>query len=260
MASLMRCLSLLALTGLLVPAPALARSLYLTGEIGPAPVLVKIQRDGTALTGWYFHFRTGKEIRLEGKIEENGAFELSEYATGNKKTGSFKGNAADGQWRGTWRKTAGGAAQSLNLRENNDALDDLSTQVACLTRKPDKQSGYNFSTAMHLTAENGIVKRFAMTSAARSAGDEQQCTLDSASLSQVQSEAGLLLQAKEESNEQKCSVRIVGTPDHLYVALGDSSEPGNDCKGAGKTMFCSPRGAWNTLVVDRKKGTCIRVE
>ena len=258
MASLIRCLSLLALIALLVPSSALARSLYLTGDIGSAPVLLKIQKEGTALTGWYFHFRNGKEIRLEGKIEENGAFEISEYAVGNKKTGSFKGNAADGQWRGTWRKTAGGPALSINLRENNDALD--STQVACLTRKTDKQSGYSFSTAMHLTVDNGMVTRFAMTSAARSAADEQQCTLDSASLTQVQSEAGLLLQAKEASNERKCSVRIVGTPDHLYVALGDSSEPGNDCKGAGNTMFCSPRGAWNTLVVDRKKGTCIRVE
>jgi hypothetical protein len=99
-----------------------------------------------------------------------------------------------------------------------------------------------------------------MTSAARSANDEQQCTLDSASFTQIQSEAGLLLQAKEESAELKCSVRIVGTPDYLYVGIGDGFEAGNNCKGAGKTMFCSARGTWTSLIVDRKKGSCIRVE
>ena len=84
---------------------ATAHPLYLTGEIGTFPVLLMLQQDGSKLSGWYFYFRNGKEIPFEGKLDADGSFAFDEYTLDRQhKTGSFKGTAAQGQWRGTWQK------------------------------------------------------------------------------------------------------------------------------------------------------------
>ncbi|HEY4141639.1 MAG TPA: hypothetical protein VGM57_09515, partial [Pseudolabrys sp.] len=57
-----------------------------------------------------------------------------------------------------------------------------------------------------------------------------------------------------------CTLRVVGTADYLYVQVGDFTEPKNDCRGIGSTMFCSPRGGWGDLVVDRKTQSCRAVQ
>jgi hypothetical protein len=235
---------------------ASAHPLYLTGEIGALPVLLMVEQDGSKLKGWYYYLRNGTEIRFEGKRDADGTFALDEFPLDNKKTGSFKGTAAQGQWRGTWQKAGETQTLPLNLKENTDALADLTTQVDCTAKLPDKKYGYIAATTFHLTAAKGEVKRFSMTLTSPFKDERLNCKINRNDLVQLKSDAGLLLRAKDhlESAVHQCTIRILGTANHFYVSV-------DDCKAANDDhWFCGGHAVWTDLIVDRKRGTCIRKE
>lgn len=243
--------------------PAAADPLYLTGEIGAFPVLLMLDQDGPRLKGWYYYLRNGKEIKLEGKIDTgNGEFTIVEFTLDGKKTGTFEGKAEKGEWRGTWQKAGDTQTLALNLIENTDALTGLSTQVDCTAKLPDKKYGYISATAFHLATTKGEVKRFSMAVTSPFKDERTECKLSRNDLVQAKSDAGLLLKAKDNVGGalRQCTIRILATANHFYVSVGDSTEIGNDCKAANETWFCGGHGTWTDLIVDRKRGTCIRKE
>jgi hypothetical protein len=241
---------------------ASAHPLYLTGEIGTFPVLLMMEQSENKLAGWYYYLRNGKEIRFEGKSEPDGGFAFDEFSLDGKKTGSFKGTIAQGEWRGSWQKADGGQPLPLSLKENTDTLSDLTAQVDCTAKVPDKKYGYLSATTFRLTASKGEVKRFAMTETSPFKDERTECKLSRNDLVQAKSDAGLLLKAKDnvEGALRQCTIRILATANYFYVSMGDTTEVGNDCKAAGDTWFCGGRGSWPDLIVDRKRGTCIRKE
>lgn len=228
-------------------------------------MLLKLEQSGGDLSGWYFYFRVGKEIRLSGTITSDGVFTLEEFASGSEKTGVFQGNTAQGIWQGSWRKAADAPAVAFSLHENRDVLDDLNGRFRCSAKKFDKQFGYTYAYALDLNVTKGTVQKIAIASTATSRYDQHQCSIDLRELKQISSDAGILLQAKgdmqnQEGGAQHCTVRILGAGDYLYVQIGDSSETRNDCKGDGGTMFCSGRGSWADMIVDRRTRACKAVE
>ena len=76
---------------------------------------------------------------------------------------------------------------------------------------------------------------------------------------QERSDAGILLRAREDDvsntrgGAQHCSVRVLGDEGAMVVEV-------DGCKGAGDTMFCSARGNWSDLVLDRKTQVCRAIE
>ena len=80
------------------------------GYISGSPVQFALMRDGGKLTGNYFYTRVGKPLKLNGTIDADGNFKLTETDANGKKTGEFSG-----QWKddpaingitleGNWRK------------------------------------------------------------------------------------------------------------------------------------------------------------
>jgi len=254
----------IALLATLFGAPAAAaHPLYLTGEIGTYPVLLMVVQDGSKLSGWYFYFRNGKEIPFDGRLEADGSFAFDEYTLDRQqKTGSFKGTAAQGEWRGTWQKPGAEQSLPLNLRENADTLADLTAQVDCTAKVPDRKYGYSSANALRFSTAKGELKQFAMSVTTPFHDERAECKLNRKDLVQAKSDAGLLLKAKDNVDGalRQCTIRIVATASHLYVSVGDFTEVGNDCKAANDTWFCGGHATWNDLIVDRKQGTCKRVE
>jgi hypothetical protein len=240
-----------------------AHPLYLTGEIGTYPVLLMLVQDGSKLSGWYFYFRNGKEIPFEGRLDADGSFAFDEYTLDRQhKTGSFKGTAAQGQWRGTWQKPGAEQSLPLDLSENTEALTDLSTRLDCAAKVPDRKYGYSSANALRFSVAKGEVKQFAMSVKTPFHDERAECRLNRKDLIQVKSDAGLLLKARDnvEGALRQCTLRILATANHFYVSVGDFTEIGNDCKAANDTWFCGGHAAWTDLIVDRKRGTCTRVE
>jgi hypothetical protein len=235
---------------------ASAHPLYLTGEIGTFPVLMMVEQSESKLAGWYYYLRNGKEIRFEGKREADGRFAFDEFSRDGKKTGSFKGTVVQGAWRGSWQKADGAQPLPLTLKENTDTLSDLTTQVDCTAKLPDKKYGTLAATTFRLTAAKGDVKRFAMTLTSPFKDERLDCKIGAGDLVQVKSDVGLLLKAKDhvETAVHQCAIRILGTANHFYVSV-------DDCKAANDDhWFCGGHAAWTDLIIDRKKGTCIRKE
>jgi hypothetical protein len=247
--------------------PALAHPLYLTGEIGGSPVLLMLEKDNEKLSGWYLYFRQARDIELDGHIGANGVFELQEYASpGHRKMAVFSGNAADGKWTGNW-KSAAGRTLNFRVQENRDVLQNLNGSFRCSTKNLEPKFGYTFERSLNLTVAKGVVKSIVVNNGSKSRhGDgDQQCSIGSEDLKQIASDAGIVLQAHGDEpsggeDAGNCTVRVVGTADYLYVQVGDFTEPKNDCRGVGTTMFCSPRGGWGDLVVDRKTQSCRAVQ
>ena len=244
--------------------PASAHPLYLFGDIGRFPVLVMVTREGNNLSGWYLYLRQAKEIAITGKIDAAGAFTLDEFdPKTHSKTARFVGTMKQGQWNGTWQKANGGVSLPFSVRESRDALTDLDGQVHCATKKTDTSAGYTFRSALDLNARRGQLSTFSLNSSATGCGDEQSCSLHLNRLHRAQSDAGILLQtrtAMTPAGLHQCSIRIVGNADYLFVQVGDADEDGNDCHGDDEMMYCSARGSWTDLVVERKTNTCRAVE
>jgi len=69
-----------------------------------------------------------------------------------------------------------------------------------------------------------------------------------------------LARADQRSGEHHCSIRIFKAGDYLVLRTGDPSQKGDDCRGAGSEMFCSPRAFWLDLVVNRQTQLCRQVK
>jgi hypothetical protein len=208
--------------------------------------------------------RHGKEIRLDGRIDAKGNFQLDEFAA-DRKTGSFKGAANGPHWTGEWRNAAGAASLAFALDETRDVLSAVSGRFRCTTKKNDKQFGYIYTHTLDLTLAKGAVKSFTTSRGETSAqGDDQSCSIELGDLERVPSDAGILLRSKGDDpgaeNTPHCTVRILAAGDYLYVKMGDGSEAGNDCRGAADAMYCSPRSFWADMIVERKTQVCRSVE
>jgi len=247
----------------LLPASAGAHPHYLFGQIGSAPVLLKLERNADKLSGWYLYLRVAKEIRVDGGVDAKGAFRLEEFDNDSgHKTGSFSGTVKSDSWSGIWRRPDGSSALAFSARETADTLAGMSDALQCRAKKVDTQFGWTFTQDLKLKVVRGQVKQFDHELTAKSlSGDEHGCLIGAKYLQQQKSDAGILLHAKETGDVSglHCSVRIIANADWLEVEMGDPSGSNDDCKGAGDTMFCSPSAGWADLVVNRKSRTC-RIE
>ncbi|MBF0550562.1 MAG: hypothetical protein HQK60_08505 [Deltaproteobacteria bacterium] len=238
---------------------ALADTIYLFGQIGEFPISASMERKGKELSGWYFYHSQAKQISLEGHIDDKGTFHLEETIN-YKKTGSFEGSVKQGRWTGTWRKTIDAAPLPVYLEENHNRLKDVSGKYDCTTKERDAQFHYTYRRTLKLAIAAGIVKEFHSDQGAALDGyEEETCSIELASMKQVASKAGILLQSKGDNGEEeakKCTVRILGDKDILWIRFGDTSKEGDDCRSTDSRMFCSPRIFWNDLILDRRTLKC----
>ncbi|MGA2403002.1 MAG: hypothetical protein ABSG91_15065 [Syntrophobacteraceae bacterium] len=237
----------------------LADTVYLLGKIGDFSIGASLERNEEELAGWYFYHSRAKEIRLEGRIDLNGTFRMDEMTEG-RKTGIFEGSVKQGRWTGIWRKTIAGAPLPFYLEENRNQLKNLRADYTCTVKERVAEHHYTYRWKLKLSVADGVVKELDSTQGAYGDDkDEQTCTIALSDLKQIASESGILLQAKDDNSgeeDKKCTVRIVGDTDILWIRFGDSSEEGNDCRSAGSNMFCSPRAFWNDIIVDRRTQKC----
>jgi len=236
-----------------------AHTLYLFGDIGKFPVLVMIDRDGSRLSGWYFYMRQAQEIRLDGTIDAKGQFVLDEYDTHTGwRTAHFAGTATKTDWSGTWQ--GGGVLLPFALHQS--AGESLDGRYRCSSKKTDKQFGYTYTGTIDLGIAQGKVTRLALDNEAKSKYDAQSCSIDLKSLHKKPSDAGILLRSGTGNGDinEHCSIRFVGNGSYIYVRIGDANETNDDCKGDDEEMFCSARGSWTDLVVERKTRVCRAVE
>ena len=247
------------------PMLAGAEPLYLSGTIGKASVLAMIERKAGAISGWYVYLRHGKQIRLEGTIDGHDKFSLTETPPGaGAPSGYWTGTIRGRSWTGWWTKLDHSSPAALALSENHDTLATASGSISCRA-KPDRViTDYSFDQSLVLALAGGRVSRLSLSHRARGKGDEQDCGVDLRDLERAPSHAGILFRATGDEAAEAgphCSVRIVAAGDYLYVQMGDFSEDGNDCTGVGEeTRFCTPRGNFNDLIVNRKTGACTMVQ
>jgi hypothetical protein len=279
---------------LLTGRPLFAETIYFFGKIGDLPVGGHVERFEKTINGWYFYYSNAKLIRIEGNIDPEGSFQMEE-SVDSKKTGIFKGRVSQGKWTGTWQKPTGGSPLSFSLLENHDLLKNSKTKFRFSAQERVAQYHYTYKWELELGIEDGVVKKFESTQGAYGDNkDEQICSMDLKELVQVPSEAGILLQIKDEepmaeqpksvepkgaefkseesggdeskveegksgevsNEEQKCTIRILGEGDILWIIIGDGSGDPNTCRSTGSAMFCSPRAFWNDLLCDRRTQKC----
>jgi len=250
---------MIAVTLFLWCSPACAERVYLFGTIGDFPVAAALDREEGTVSGWYFYQSRAKLIRLEGKIGRDGAFRMDER-TDARKTGAFEGTVKQGRWAGMWRKVPGAPPLAFSLEENRDRLAGLKGEYRCELSERVARPGYTYRWNLSLALAGGAVKRLGSTQGSYwDNRDEQTCSMDLKDLKQTATEAGILLSYKDNNPGEeggRCTVRIVGGGDLLWVRFGDSSEGGNDCRSAGANMLCSSRAFWNDIVLDRRTQKC----
>jgi hypothetical protein len=139
-------------------------------------------------------------------------------------------------------------------------LKNSSGAYDCTVEDRDADYHYSCRRRLKLVVAGGVVKELdASRGVIGDDLDEQTCNIDLTNLKQVASEAGILLKARDDTSEEedtRCTVRIVGDKDIVWIRFGDSSEEGNDCRTHGATMFCSPRAFWNDMILDRRTRNC----
>jgi hypothetical protein len=245
----MKALLTLVLTVLLTAA-AMAQPIRLTGSIGAAPVFADLMRNGDTVSGWYYVLKSGKQVRLEGKLDGQGFFQLEAYtASSNSHTGTLTGRAGNGHWRGKWLN--GGTARAVRFDEVRDTLAGASGRYRCSVKQRDREFALTTRISAGLTLAKGRVKSISLARSVRSDGDSQSCVLKPGALRQEKSETGILLRARGESEAQRCSVRLYRAGEYLVIRIGDPSRTGDDCRGAGRTMFCNAHGNWADLILTR---------
>ena len=248
----------------MLSANAYGQSDYYFGKIGKFPIVVELQRDGNALSGWYFYRAQGKEIRLDGSIASDGTFHLNELADG-KKTALFEGTVANGLWHGNWHKLTGSnPALPFAFEQAHDDANALDGSYTCSGKRHDSIAGGQYQSDLRwnlkLAISAGRVRTFVAGQTTRMDDkSEQACSMGLADLHQQSSKVGVLLKAKADTPDEgnpECSVKVVGDADTLLVTFGDGSKADDDCRGVGNVMFCSARGGWANFVLDRHANTC----
>lgn len=241
-----------------MPRQLYAERVYFFGKIGDFPIGGFLEQKEDLLHGWYFYTSRGKLIELTGKIDRNGSFRMEEEAH-YKKSGSFEGGVKQGRWTGTWRKTGGGAPMQFSFEENHDLLKDIKGNYECSFKVPVPEGNYSVNYDLKIGIANGVLKKFKVVESARGKYVDNECYMELKDMLQVDSKTGILLKADEEDggNEgMKCTVRIVGNKDILWIVFGASSEAGDDCRGSSDRMFCSTRGGWADIMIDRHTKKC----
>jgi hypothetical protein len=249
---------------LLFAGAATAQPILLTGTIGKAPVFLELDRTGDTVSGWYFYLKVGKQIRLDGKLDPNGLFDIQEYtASTNTRTGAFKGRVKNGHWTGTWTSAARKTSLAIAFDDVRGALKDADGRLACSVRSRDTAFGSRSKQSIDLTLKSGRVKALTLSLDEKTeGGDRQSCRLGLSDLKQLPAKVGVLLKARSDrpGGEHHCTVRLLAAGDYLVARIGDSSQENDDCRGAGNTQFCSPRAFWLGLVVNRNSQTCRQVK
>jgi hypothetical protein len=258
----MRIAPLLA-AGLFAAAAAHAQPILLSGTIGKAPVFLDLDRTGDTVSGWYFYFKVGKQIRLGGKLDPNGLFDIQEYtASTNSRTGSFTGRIKNGHWTGTWTNAAKKKSYPVAFDEIRGTLKNADGRLACAVRSRDA-FGTHTKQSIDLTLKGGRVKALTLALTEKMDGGEaQNCRLDLRDLKQVPAPAGITLRARGDrtGGEHHCTVRLFAAGNYLVAQLGDPRQTNDDCRGAGDTQFCTPRAFWLGLAVNRKTQVCRQVK
>lgn len=239
-----------------------AQPILLSGTVGKAPVFLELDQTGDTLSGWYFYLKAGKQIRLEGKLDRHGFFQLDEYvAATNSRTGSFQGRIHSGRWTGSWSDPGQRKTLSVAFDEVRGTLKSDDGRIRCTVRKHDDDFGTRTTQMLDLTLKKGRVKALKLSLSERSeGGDEQRCSLELADLRQVPALAGILLKARKTGGEHRCSVRFYSAGRFVVARIGDPSQTGDDCRGAGDETFCSPRAFWLGLAINRDTQTCKQVK
>jgi hypothetical protein len=251
---------LVLVAALLFPATLSAHPLYLFGQIGKSNVMATLTRDGDALSGWYTYLDIGKELRLAGRIDATGDFQLDETVDA-KKTGRLQGKIDGGHWTGEWRKPDGGSPLPFTLSESRDTLGAVSDEFRCSSKRRDKD-GWTYDHSLKLDLAKGAVKALDAGLSESSKQDGQQgCFYSLGDFAKVPTDVGVLLKAKDEDDpltedSQRCTIRIVGDADTLFVQFGDLTEKNNDCRFSGTTAFCSPRSWMADIIVNRRTKGC----
>lgn len=258
----MRSLSILALAAF--TASAAAQPIQLAGTIGKAPVFLDLSRSGDTVSGWYYYLKVGKQIRLSGKLDHNGFFQLDEFtAATNSRTGSFSGRSKDGHWSGIWRNAAGKRPLELRVDELRGTLGDVSGRFRCSATREDSEFGYTYTHSLDLSLNKGRVRRLSLFRGEASAdGDDQSCRIGLSDLRQRHAGTGILLRARGDraDSARHCTIRILPAGEFLVIKIGDATQSGDDCRGVGGEMFCSPRSFWADLIVSRKTQRCRSVQ
>lgn len=80
-------------------------------------ISMSLTRSGDSLSGHVVPKSKGYSIRVNGTIDNEGFFDLSEYDDQNNWTGTYKGRISDGRIEGKWTKPDGSAERPLYLTE-----------------------------------------------------------------------------------------------------------------------------------------------
>ncbi len=250
--------AVLAVSFILAASPAAAEPLFLFGAVGKASVLMRLTVRETAVDGWYLYFASDRDILISGKLDKDGAFALEEKS-GGKATGRFQGVARGDEWTGTWTKPDGTSPTPFAARAAHGAPPDFSGPIVCASRR-DKEFGWTYSYSLRLALAKGAVADFEASLQAKREGDEQGCGFSREDFAPASTSVGLLMRARDVEGQgpdsPKCTVRIVGDSDHLYVGFGETGAENDDCHSSGTTVFCTPRGAMPTLIIDRRTLEC----
>jgi hypothetical protein len=238
---------------------ASAQPIQLYGTVGRTPAFLDISRNGDTVSGWYLTLRSGKQIRLEGKLDPKGFFQIEAFAPDtNSRTGSFSGRRKGGHWTGTWRNPAGHRPLPLSFDELRSKLGYISGHFRCTGVLKDPAYGIAIRQTLDMTIAKGRVKSLAIGRTQSSDGEEQSCHIASGSMRQRSAPVGILLRARADRTDgsQHCTIRLYGAGDYLVVKPGNPSQSGDDCRGAGTARFCSANGFWSDLVLNRKTQVC----
>ncbi len=236
---------------------ARAEPITLSGSIGAKPVFFEMSRNGDTVSGWYFYLKAGKQIRLDGKLDHRGFFDIQEYsASTNTRTGALAGRIKEGHWAGRWTPTTGQGPRALSLDPLKDSLKAADGHFHCTARRQDVGFGTAMSHSLDLTLAKGRVTGLTLSRSVRS-GDEapQRCALAARDLKQISDRAGIAMRARREGGH--CTLTILGAGDYLVLHPG---QPGDDCRGTEGARFCTKDAFWTPLVLNRKTGRCVSVE
>jgi hypothetical protein len=137
----------------------------------------------------------------------------------------------------------------------------LQASYDCTAKERDPKFQYTYERNLKLVVTDGIVKKLAIAQGAYTAdkSDDHWCNISFGDLKQVPSNVGVLLEAGEDDSAEdngKCTVRIMGNADTMWIMIGDHAGDGSDCRQAGATMYCSPRAFWNDIILDRHTRKC----
>ncbi len=246
------------------PSRAYALSDIYFGSIDTYPIVVELQRDGEALSGWYFYRAHAKLIQLSGSMGRDGSFRLDELSSG-KKTAAFEGHSKDGQWQGNWHAANNAAAPlSFTFKPADAQANALDGSYACTGKRHDSTANGQYQSDLRwnlkLAVAAGRVRAFSAKQTTRmDTLVEQGCSINLGDVRQQPAAVGVLLKAQGDSDDDQahdCTVRVIANADTAIVKFGSDGTGGDDCRGLGATMFCSARGGWADMVLDRKNNTC----